>query len=257
VIDWKHLVSVGADNLAGAGNEGTNVKTILHEPDPLIIVPPRLFFVRLEEQSSSKEHRRTNQKAVPLVIALRRSTIMMAAARGAGAVVVVGLSKSSCRTSAITSRTARVASVWSALRETTGTHTRTAMPRQPQLARRLLSTPGQQPEFPEDIAIIDTKVRMKNAALGLALFAFVFGVANYSMHAVGQASKADDPLAALQQEAAAARAAQSKEMTETEDAAAMLEKFQKGEYDPDVAELEALEAEMAAKERKKPWWKVW
>jgi hypothetical protein len=252
VIDRKYLVSVGADNLAGAGNEGTNDKTILLEPDPLIIVPPRSrrrsFLVRLEDQSSSKEHRRTNQTAFPLVIALRRSTIMIAAARGTAG-MVVGLSKS-------TSRTARAASVWSAMRGTTGAPSRTAMPRQTQLARRLLSTPGQ-PEFPEDIAIIDTKVRMKNAALGLALFAFVFGVANYSMHAVGQASKADDPLAALQQEAAAARAAQSKEMTETEDAAAMLEKFQKGEYDPDVAELEALEAEMAAKERKKPWWKVW
>lgn len=104
---------------------------------------------------------------------------------------------------------------------------------------------------------------MKNAGLGLALTGFVFGVAYYSMYAVGQASKAnaDDPLAALQQEAAAARAAQADELTETENAAAMLEKFQKGEYDPDLQEqqaiLEAQEAEGAAAKQRKPWWKFW
>jgi Coiled-coil domain-containing protein 56 len=134
----------------------------------------------------------------------------------------------------------------------------TQQPQQQQPVRRLLSDAPGRPEFPEDVAIIDRTVHMKNAALGVALTAFVFGVANYSMYAVGQASRADDPLAALQQEAAAARAAQSKEMTETEDAAAMLAKFQKGEYDPDAAEqqaiLEALEADAA---KRNPWWKFW
>lgn len=100
---------------------------------------------------------------------------------------------------------------------------------------------------------LNNTIRMKNVALATALLGFCFGIMWYSMHAVGQAGEKDDPLSALKKEAAAAQKKHDQEQATTANAADMLQKFQKGEFDPDhVPEEDEDEAPS-----KKPWWKVW
>jgi hypothetical protein len=111
---------------------------------------------------------------------------------------------------------------------------------------------------------LDNTIRMKNAALATTLVAFCFGIAYYSMHAVGQAgtgttstSNSDsDPLAVLKAEAAIAQEKYDKEQQDTVNTADMLEKFQKGEYDPDHVSDEELD-DLIEPKKKRPWWKFW
>lgn len=106
---------------------------------------------------------------------------------------------------------------------------------------------------------IDNTIRMKNAALALFLLASCAGIMLYSMNAVGQAgasTKEGDPLAALKAEAAVAQEKYDKEQQDTANTADMLEKFQKGEYDPDHVSDEELD-DLIDPKRKRPWWKVW
>lgn len=100
---------------------------------------------------------------------------------------------------------------------------------------------------------LNNTIRMKNAALATVLMGCCLGIMWYSMHAVGQAGEKDDPLSALKMEAAEAQKKHDQEQATTANAADMLEKFQKGEYDPDhVPEDEEDEPAPS----KKPWWKV-
>jgi len=111
------------------------------------------------------------------------------------------------------------------------------------------------PENEEVVAIISPEIRTKNVALGTFLVAFCFGVAWYSRNAVGQAGgDADDPLAALKEEAAAAQEKHDRENQSTDKATEMLKQFQSGEYDPD--KYDELEEE-EEKPTKRPWWKLW
>lgn len=108
---------------------------------------------------------------------------------------------------------------------------------------------------------LDNTIRMKNAALALTLLASCVGIMFYSMHSVGQAgastsTKGGDPLAALKAEAAIAQEKHVKEQQDTANTADMLEKFQKGEYDPDHVSDEELD-DLIEPKRKRPWWKVW
>lgn len=113
---------------------------------------------------------------------------------------------------------------------------------------------------PESIEI-DSTIRLKNAALAAVLFTFVFGVASYSMNAVGQSGVSNDttdPLAVLKQEAAAAQEKRSQQQESDQQQQELLKQFQAGQFDPDeleLAELEAAEERGAA--QKKPWWKFW
>jgi hypothetical protein len=101
---------------------------------------------------------------------------------------------------------------------------------------------------------LDNTIRMKNFALATVLMGCCIGIMWYSMQAVGQAGEKDDPLKALKMEAAEAQKKHDQEQATTASAADMLEKFQKGEYDPDhVPEEEADDVAPS----KKPWWKVW
>jgi hypothetical protein len=102
---------------------------------------------------------------------------------------------------------------------------------------------------------LDNTIRMKNVALATVLMAGCLGIMWYSMHAVGQAGEKDDPLSALKMEAAEAQKKHDHEQATTANAADMLEKFQKGEYDPDHVSEEEEEDGPALS--KKPWWKVW
>lgn len=112
-------------------------------------------------------------------------------------------------------------------------------------------------EEPETI-LVDDSIRMKNNVMGVALACFCVGVAWYSMNAVGQAgSTSDDPLAALKQEAAAAQKVHDQQAATESNVTEMLEKFNKGEYDPDVQELNELEERQQQSQTKKPWWKFW
>lgn len=121
---------------------------------------------------------------------------------------------------------------------------------------------GDMNDEPATIAM-DNTIRAKNAGLAVALLGFCIGVAVYSMSAVGQAgSSADDPLSALKQEAAAARGQQESEVQQTASTAALLQKFQAGDYDPDLQEQDELELQnaqeaAAAAKHKTAWWKFW
>jgi hypothetical protein len=100
---------------------------------------------------------------------------------------------------------------------------------------------------------IDSTIRMKNAALGVTLLGFCFGVAWYSMNAVGQSGADDsDPLSVLKQEAAAAQVQQDRQHADEAKSADMVRQFQAGEYDPD--KLDDEESEPVKKSR---WWKFW
>jgi hypothetical protein len=112
---------------------------------------------------------------------------------------------------------------------------------------------------------LDNTIRMKNAVLATILMSFCFGIAYYSMNAVGQAGggrtnggdTSNDPLSVLKAEAAIAQEKINQEQITTANTADMLEKFQKGEYDPDhISEDELLDDENYNKP-KKPWWKFW
>jgi hypothetical protein len=120
-------------------------------------------------------------------------------------------------------------------------------------AKPVQRTPQGSPPFAAEETIeISTE---KNGAMAATLFSFCVGVAWYSMNAVGQAGTAgsDDPLAALRQEAAAAQDKQDRQEKSTDEAAAMLKKFQAGDFDPD--KVEDLEDEES--KPKRSWWKVW
>jgi hypothetical protein len=112
---------------------------------------------------------------------------------------------------------------------------------------------------------LDNTIRMKNAAMATVLMGFCFGIAYYSMHAVGQAGSStsstdttSDPLAVLKAEAAIAQEKYDREQQATATTADMLQQFQKGEYDPDHVSDEELDnlLELTDK-KKKPWWKFW
>jgi hypothetical protein len=111
---------------------------------------------------------------------------------------------------------------------------------------------------------LDNTIRMKNAALATVLVAFCFGIAYYSMHAVGQAGTTSssntndngDPLAVLKAEAAIAQEKYDKEQQETANTADMLQKFQLGEYDPDHVSDEELD-DLIEPKKKRPWYKFW
>jgi hypothetical protein len=108
------------------------------------------------------------------------------------------------------------------------------------------------------LIVMDQRTHLKNAALATALVCFCVGVATYSMNTVGQAGSGgpDDPLAALKQEAAVAQMKQQQESQQTDSTVDMLQKFQAGDYDPDIQEQLDLERTMDAK-KKKAWWNFW
>jgi hypothetical protein len=108
------------------------------------------------------------------------------------------------------------------------------------------------------LIVMDQRTHLKNAALATALVCFCVGVATYSMNTVGQAGSGgpDDPLAALKQEAAVAQLKQQQESQQTDSTVDMLQKFQAGDYDPDIQEQLDLERSMDAK-KKKAWWNFW
>ena len=103
---------------------------------------------------------------------------------------------------------------------------------------------------------VSGEVMRNNFVLAACLVTFCGGVMYYSMHAVGQSGKtADgDPLAVLRQEAAEAAAAREKESRQSDEATAMLQQFQKGQFDPDKIEEEEDDDDLKPK---KPWWKLW
>jgi hypothetical protein len=102
-----------------------------------------------------------------------------------------------------------------------------------------------------EITFVTPEMQMKNGALATALIGFAFGVAYYSMHAVGQAGldEVDDPLALLKQEAAQAQELHDKEEQQAGDANDMLKQFQAGDFDPDKYD------ELEEEKPKRPWYK--
>ena len=100
---------------------------------------------------------------------------------------------------------------------------------------------------------VSGEVFRNNMLLAAACVTFCTGVMWYSMHAVGQSgASADDPLAALKEEAAVAQAARDKESLQSNEASAMLKQFESGAFDPDQ-----LDDEEEDVKPKKPWWKFW
>ena len=118
-----------------------------------------------------------------------------------------------------------------------------------------VSQPLPAEEFEEPI-VVSNEIRAKNAVMGASLLAFCFGVAWYSMSAVGQAGSAgsDDPLAGLRQEAAEAQERHDREEKSSGEATEMLRQFQAGQFDPDKYEEEE---DVENKPKKRPWWKFW
>jgi len=120
--------------------------------------------------------------------------------------------------------------------------------------------PKQQPsEFIDpDSPFVSTSTHAKNGVMAISLIGFCFGVAWYSMNAVGQAgSSDDDPLSALKIEAEAARERKEKEGRDLEEATAMLKQLDAGQVDPDTYEdeEEAKISEGNGKQKKRSWWK--
>jgi hypothetical protein len=113
-------------------------------------------------------------------------------------------------------------------------------------------------EEPETI-LVDSTVRMKNNVLALTLLGFCGWIMYYSMQAVGQAGDSStDPLSALKEEAAAAQKKRDRQKLEEHETEELIQKLNRGELDPDVAELNELEAaQMAQNTKKRPWWKFW
>ena len=117
---------------------------------------------------------------------------------------------------------------------------------------------------PPDVDV-EVTPQMKTANLGLAalLVGFVGGVFYYSMSRVGSQdnSESDDPLAQLKLEAQEAMDKQKKDNTPDQRAQQLLQEFNRGDHDPDKAEVDALEEleaeEKAEKSKKKSWWKFW
>lgn len=122
---------------------------------------------------------------------------------------------------------------------------------------------------PDVIVEVTPQMKMANVALAIALCGFVGGVWYYSMTAVGSQQQAgkdgsgSDPLAQLKMEAQEAMDRQEKENTPDERAQGLLQEFNRGEHDPDKAELDALEeleqmdADDSKKKKKKSWYKFW
>jgi hypothetical protein len=110
-------------------------------------------------------------------------------------------------------------------------------------------------EIPPDSASVSTEIKVKNAALAVSLMGFCVGVAWYSTYAVGQAGGgAEDPLAALRNEAAAAQQKHEREERKASDAEDVLKQFHAGGYDPDLLEDQAEET---ITKKKRPWYKFW
>jgi hypothetical protein len=124
-------------------------------------------------------------------------------------------------------------------------------------------------DYPAEPTTIEvtTEIKMKNAAVASLLVCAVAGIWYYSMSAVGgQGSAADndnnDPLAQLKIEAKEAMDRQDKENQPDERAKQLLQEFNRGDHDPDKAEVDALEEfdkeeEKDTKTKKKSWWKFW
>ena len=119
---------------------------------------------------------------------------------------------------------------------------------------------------PPDVTVeVTPQMKMNNAILATALLGFVSGIWYYSMNAVGSQESvsggaSDDPLAQLKLEAQEAMDRQEKELKPEEKTKQLLQEFTRGEHDPDKAELDALEeleAEEAAANKKKKWYKFW
>jgi hypothetical protein len=101
---------------------------------------------------------------------------------------------------------------------------------------------------------LSTEVHRNNFLLATGCVAFCGAIMWYSMYAVGQSGgQADDPLAALKEEASAAQAIKDKESRNTDEATAMLKQFERGAFDPDQVD----DDEESQPSKKKPWWKVW
>lgn len=117
---------------------------------------------------------------------------------------------------------------------------------------------------PEVTLEVTPQMRMANVGLALVLCGFVGGVFYYSMSSVGsQEQGGNDPLAQLKLEAQEAMDRQEKDNTPDERAQQLLQEFNRGEHDPDKAEVDALEEleqmeqEDASKKKKKAWYKFW
>ena len=107
-----------------------------------------------------------------------------------------------------------------------------------------------------EVIAIDSATRAKNAVLAVTLAGFCFGVAWYSMNAVGQ-SGADqsDPLSVLKHEAATAQAKHGHLEAEETKSADLIRQFQAGEFDPDRIEDDIDQNKGNNKARS--WWKFW
>jgi hypothetical protein len=119
-------------------------------------------------------------------------------------------------------------------------------------------------DYPAEPPTIEVtpEIKMKNAAVAAFLICAVTSIWYYSMSAVGsQGSDSDDPLAQLKMEAQEAMDRQEKENNQPR-AKQLLQEFNRGEHDPDKAEVDALEEleqeeQDANKKKKKSWWKLW
>lgn len=125
----------------------------------------------------------------------------------------------------------------------------------------LNSNPNEMANPPDVNVEVTPQMKMSNYALGGVLVSFVGGVFYYSMSRVGsQESDSDDPLAQLKSEAQEAMDKQKKENTPDQRAQQLLQEFNRGEHDPDKAEVDALEeyaGEEQPNKKKKSWFIFW
>ena len=117
---------------------------------------------------------------------------------------------------------------------------------------------------PPDVVLeVTPEMKRNNAILGVMLLSMVGGIFFYSMNAVGsQEQDGLDPLAQLKQEAQEALDREKKDHSPDERAQQLLQEFNRGDHDPDKAEVDALEEleQMEEEERrknKKAWYKFW
>jgi hypothetical protein len=113
----------------------------------------------------------------------------------------------------------------------------------------------------EEVIEISREIKMKNAVMATGLLMFVIGVMAYSARAVGQAGGgAEDPLAALQNEASAAFEQREIEKRRSEEAEKSLKQFEEGELDPEGDDFIALkdpDIYSGGGKKKRPWYKFW
>jgi hypothetical protein len=109
-----------------------------------------------------------------------------------------------------------------------------------------------------EVTVVDSSTRTKNAILALTLTGFCFGVAWYSMNAVGQAGVDNsDPLSVLKLEAASAQARNGQLDVDENTSADLVKQFQAGVFDPDKIEETISVDASKDKMNLKPWWKLW